>query len=237
MNHVIGISLAVLLLISGSLIICWPHIKGAELEKESAAAVDSFIDAVYIPHSEVQPVESRPNEELYEAMQTYNSKIYEEKQSGLKDPWSYEMPDIKLSDFGIEEEVIGVLAIPKIELEMPVYLGASYENMAKGATVLGQTSLPIGGSNTNSVIAGHREWKGAPYFKFIDQLEPGDEIHLINLWESLTYTVTETRVIEPNDIKQILIHENKDMLTLLTCHPYGSGGRYRLLVFCERTTS
>lgn len=130
-----------------------------------------------------------------------------------------------------------MLSIPAIELEMPVYLGASYDNMAAGAAVLGQTSLPIGGDNTNCVIAGHRGWNGAAYFLNIDKLQEGDEIQLINLWETMNYTVTEIRIIEPTDIKQVLIQEDRELLTLMSCHPYASGGKYRYLVFCERETT
>ena len=60
------------------------------------------------------------------------------------------------------------------------------------------------------------------------------EIIITNLWETLTYTVTESKIIEPNETDTILIQEGRDMLTLLTCHPYASGGRQRLLVFCDR---
>ena len=130
-----------------------------------------------------------------------------------------------------------MLSIPAIELEMPVHLGASYDNMAAGAAVLGQTSLPIGGENTNCVIAGHRGWNGAAYFLNIDKLQEGDEVQLINLWETMNYTVTEIRIIEPTDIKQVLIQEGRELLTLMSCHPYASGGRYRYLVFCERETT
>ena len=130
-----------------------------------------------------------------------------------------------------------MLSIPAIELEMPVYLGASYDNMAAGAAVLGQTSLPIGGDNTNCVIAGHRGWNGAAYFLNIDKLQEGDEIQLINLWETMNYNVTEIRIIEPTDIKQVLIQDDRELLTLMSCHPYASGGKYRYLVFCERETT
>ena len=109
--------------------------------------------------------------------------------------------------------------------------------MAKGAVHLGETSLPIGGENTNSVIAGHCGWNGAHYFRYLSDLEPGDEIIITNLWETLTYTVTDSKIIDPNETDSILIQEGRDMLTLLTCHPYASGGKQRLLVFCDRQTT
>ena len=106
---------------------------------------------------------------------------------------------------------------------------------AAGAAVMGQTSLPIGGSDTNCVLAGHRGWNGAAYFLYINQLEPGDTVTVTNLWETLNYQVKETRIIDPNDVEAILIQPGHELLTLLTCHPPASGGKQRYLVFCERT--
>ena len=173
--------------------------------------------------------------ELLAAMQAYNERIYAEGQSGLVDAWSYEAPSFDLTEYGIEDDVIGVLSIPSINLEMPIYLGATYDHMARGAAHLSQTSLPIGGINTNCVIAGHRGWSGAPYFLNMDKVVVGDAVTVTNLWETLTYKVCEIRVIDPNDIDAVLIQPGRDMLTLITCHPYASGGRYRLVIYCERT--
>ena len=130
--------------------------------------------------------------------------------------------------------MFGVLSIPALGLEMPVYLGASSQNMALGAAQLGQTSIPVGGKNTNAVIAGHRGWNGADYFRYITELVPGDHITITNLWETLEYAVVGTRIISPDDVDAIKIQPGKDMITLFTCHPYASGGRQRYLVFCER---
>lgn len=116
------------------------------------------------------------------------------------------------------------------------YLGANYDNMATGAAVLTQTSIPIGGANTNSVVAGHRGWGGASYFRYIPDLTVGDTVIITNLWETLTYKVVEEKIIDPHEVDEILIVPGKDMVTLLTCHPYASGGRQRYLVYCERVT-
>lgn len=129
--------------------------------------------------------------ELWVAMENYNESLFASKQMELSSPVAYETPAFTLSDYGLDNEVFGVLSIPKLELEMPLYLGASKENMAKGATVLGQTSLPIGGSNSNCVIAGHRGWNGAAYFLYVPTMEIGDTVTITNLWETLTYRVTE----------------------------------------------
>ena len=107
--------------------------------------------------------------------------------------------------------------------------------MAHGAAILSQTSMPIGGENTNCVIAGHRGYQGIPYFREIEKLQLGDHIYITNPWETLTYEVTEFKIIDPDASDQILIQDGKDMVTLLTCHPYRSHGKYRYVVYCERT--
>ena len=106
--------------------------------------------------------------------------------------------------------------------------------MAKGAAVLSQTSMPIGGESTNCVIAGHRGYRGSPYFRNIQRLQVGSAVYVTNPWETLEYTVTGFDIIQPSDLDAILIQPGKDMVTLLTCHPYASRGEYRYVVYCQR---
>ena len=146
-----------------------------------------------------------------------------------------EEPAASLLAYGIDDEISGVLEIPAMDLTIPIYLGASDDHLAAGAAVLGNTSAPIGGNNTNCVITGHRGWRGADYFRHIDRLHVGDTVKLTNLWETLTYTVMDIQIIQPHEIEKIKIQPNRDLLTLLTCHPYASGGRQRYVVYCEQT--
>lgn len=172
--------------------------------------------------------------ELWVQMHRYNEVLFSTEQAKLSDESSYAQPSFILANFGMESEVFAVLSIPKLELTMPVYLGATARHMADGAAQMTATSLPIGGMNTNCVIAGHRGWNGAPYFLYIPTLEVGDEVTITNLWETLTYTVVETKIISPTDVDAIRIQPGRDLITLLTCHPPATGGRQRYLVFCER---
>ena len=75
-----------------------------------------------------------------------------------------------------------MIRISRMDLEIPLYLGASCENMANGTSVLAKTSIPIGGENCNSVIAGHRRWNGYKYFLDIELLQYGDEVYITNIW-------------------------------------------------------
>lgn len=218
--------LAVLLAAAGICVMLWPMFTGHRLQADTNEAVQSFLE-------ERKPEQQYP--ELMAALQEYNRQLYKEKQCNLTDLEACEEPAADLTTYGIEDEVIGVLGIPAMELIMPVYLGASDAHLAAGAAVLGNTSAPIGGDNTNSVIAGHRGWRGADYFRHIDRLTVGDTVKLTNLWEMLTYTVTDIQIIHPHEVEKIKIRPHRDLLTLLTCHPYASGGKQRYVVYCEKT--
>ena len=218
--------LAALLAVAGICVMLWPVVMGHKLQADTDEAVQNF-------HGERRPEQQYP--ELLADLQAYNRRIYVEKQSGLVDLEACEAPAADLPTYGIEDEIIGVLEIPAMELTMPVYLGASDAHLAAGAAVLGNTSAPIGGDDTNCVIAGHRGWKGADYFRHIDRLAVGDEVRITNLWETLTYTVVDIQIIQPHEVDKIKIQPKRDLLTLLTCHPYASGGRQRYVVYCERT--
>lgn len=230
----------ILLFACGFSIFVYPYIHNYMVERDMQGQIHDFLEKMG-----TQPTEDTPEltdspelpreyQALWDAMVSYNDAIWEEKQTGLCDPWAYQQPSFTLGEYGLEEEVFGVLSIPALDLEMPLYLGATASHMAEGAAHLSQTSLPIGGRNTNCVIAGHRGWNGADYFRYITELQPGDEVMITNLWETLTYRVTDTRIIMPNEVEQILIQEGRDMITLLTCHPYASGGKQRFLIFCDR---
>lgn len=238
--RVVIIALMVLIFLLGMVISLYPYICKAVVDTGLRNDAQTFLDRVTaelwadaLPPGEQEPTEL-PYGDLLEAMEAYNRQIWEEKQAGLCDPWSYQQPSFSLGNYGLDSEVFGVISIPKLDLELPLYLGATYQHMADGAAHLSQTSIPIGGMNTNSVIAGHRGWYGASYFRYITELEPGDEVIVTNLWGTLTYQVAEMQVIWPHEVDQILIQEGRDLITLLTCHPYASGGKQRYLVICER---
>ena len=243
----IVILIMLLIFAAGLGIMLYPSLQGAITDHRIVQEAHEFLEMLETiptkpeaettePTEPTEPTETEPvlYPELLNAMQSYNQQIWEEKQAGLCDPWSYEQPSFTLGDYGLEDEVFGVITIPRLQLEMPIYLGATYKHMADGAAHLSQTSLPIGGENTNCVIAGHRGWGGASYFRYITELEAGDEVIITNLWGELRYTVVETKIIDPNDVEEILIQQDRELLTLLTCHPYASGGKYRYVVYCER---
>lgn len=178
--------------------------------------------------------EKKDFDSLLQDMKKYNLKIYEEGQKNLKDAWSYEQSAFDLYSYGIYNGVIGEIRIPAMDCNLPIYMGATMGNMAKGVAQLGETSAPIGGKNTNCVIAGHRGASGGKFFLDIMNLKIGDKVYIDNLWDSLTYQVTKIEVIKPTENEKIFIQKGKDMVTLTTCHPYPNNS-HRYIVYCQRT--
>ena len=212
-----------------------PLVYRAEKTREIRQDVKQFAQKVEeVQEISVQAEETMPYEQLYRSIQTYNEWLVKINQGNLTNSVSMAIVPFTLTDYGLPDEVFGVLRIPAMDLEMPIYLGANDANMAAGAAVLTQTSIPIGGEDTNSVIAGHRGWNGYPYFLDIEKLQVGDLVYITNIWEELTYKVTAIRIVYPDDLDSILIQPGKDMVTLMTCHPPNTGGKYRYLVYCER---
>ena len=238
------IALMLLVFAAGLAFLLYPSLWGAAVDREISLNAQGFLNrdetAPTIPEvivtidSPTEPEETRYDPELWAVMVRYTEAIYTQGQAGLSCEYDYQKPSFTLTQYGLADEVFGVISIPAMELDMPIFLGATEQHMADGAAHLSQTSLPIGGENTNCVIAGHRGYNGASYFRYIDKLNVGALVPVTNLWETLEYTVVGTRIISPDDVDAIKIQPDKDMITLFTCHPYASGGRQRYLVFCER---
>lgn len=235
-----GRKITILLLVFclGLGVLLYPLINSQYTAQRMEASVGSFLATTEpdsVPEETAVEEPTMPYAALWDAMVSYNEQLYETRQSELTSAEAITEPAFLLSGFGADGDTFAVLSIPKINLSMPLYLGATDQHMAMGAAQLGQTSLPIGGSNTNCVIAGHRGYSGADYFRYVPDLAIGDSVYIRNVWESLRYRVVEKKIIDPDDIPAIEIQPGRDLVTLLTCHPYASGGRQRYLVICERT--
>lgn len=241
------IALMLLVFAAGLAFLLYPSLWGAAVDQKISLNAQGFLnrdateptipEVIVTIDSLTEQEETRDYPELWADMVRYNETIYTQGQAGLSCEYDYQKPSFRLSDYGLGDEVLGVISIPAMELEMPIYLGATEQHMANGAAHLSQTSLPIGGENTNCIIAGHRGYNGASYFRYIDKLKVGDAVYITNLWERLTYRVCEIKIIAPHDVTEILIQPGRELLTLLTCHPYASGGRQRYVVYCERVES
>lgn len=171
--------------------------------------------------------------EKFQKMETYNS-LLGRTTFKMSDPFVQGAEVNKESLYFInQDEIFGTISIPKINEELPIYLGASQEKLSKGIGQIEGTSLPIGGKDTHAVLAGHRGYHGATMFRHLDRLSYGDLFYVKVFGKLQVYKVIGREIINPNQVEKLNVVKGKDKVTLLTCEPYTSS-KYRLLIYGER---
>lgn len=242
MNRRVRQWLGFLLMLAGLGLLCGPFLLGTREEWVQKQAVETFYQEKQAAQSasqdkqpvteETVPESTEPRDLFYEKAKAYNESLVKNGQDGMRSRADVESFALSALDFGYSENLIGTLEIPRMEIELGLYLGADGENMAKGAAVFGMTSLPLGGDSENTAIAGHRGWRGSPMFRDIQLLQMDDPIYITTPWDTLTYRVCEIRIVTPEDNSWCRIQPGRTLISLMTCHPYGQNYQ-RYIVFAE----
>ena len=117
--------------------------------------------------------------------------------------------------------VMGYVEIPKIDIKLPVFHGTDEKVLEQAAGHLEGSSLPLGDAKTHAVISVHRGLPSASLFTDLDRLEEGDHFLLYILDDILCYEVDRVSVVEPEETEGLSVIDGEDLVTLLTCTPYG----------------
>ncbi len=177
--------------------------------------------------------------ETLQAARDYNKSLYAMQTVGGDLAADTGFPDYEEALDLSGDGMMGYVIIPKISVNLPIYHGTSDEVLAGGVGHMEDTSLPVGGENTRSILTGHRGLPTAKLFTRLDELDKGDLFFIRNGREenTLAYKVEEIRIIDPDDDTEIddlkRIREGDDMVELMTCHPYGINTQ-RLFVIGRR---
>ena len=123
--------------------------------------------------------------------------------------------------------------IPKISVYLPVQHGTDAETLERAVGHVVGTSLPVGGSSTHAVLSAHSGMASSKLFSDIDQLAVGDMFYIHVLGEVLAYKVDAIHTVLPTDTSLLQIEDGKDLVTLVTCTPFGVN-THRLLVLGHR---
>lgn len=145
--------------------------------------------------------------------------------SAADEPDKEYMSCLNITDDGM----MGIVEIPKINIKLPIYHTTDEDVLAKAAGHLEGSSLPIGGENTHAVISAHRGLPSAALFTDLDKLKEGDHFLIHVLDDTLCYEVDQISVVEPEETNSLAVEDGEDLVTLLTCTPYGVNS-HRLLV-------
>ncbi len=125
--------------------------------------------------------------------------------------------------------VMAYVDIPKINVYLPVQHGTGADTLEKSVGHVVGTSLPVGGSSTHAVLSAHSGMASSKLFSDIDQLEKGDVFYVHVLGNTLAYEVDAINTVLPTDTSLLQIEDGKDLVTLVTCTPFGIN-THRLLV-------
>lgn len=174
----------------------------------------------------------------YEKAETYNLALAEQDGQNLSLSGHAEEGAVAEAEYEDllnvgNDGVMAVLSIPSIGVRLPVYHDVTDQTMSKGCGHLPGTSLPVGGSGTHSVLFGHRGLPDSKLFTDLDRLKDGDLVTIGVLGKVLHYRVIGRKVIRPEETDDLKIRKGRDLVTLVTCTPYGIN-THRLLVCAER---
>ena len=125
--------------------------------------------------------------------------------------------------------VMACVDIPKINVYLPVQHGTDADTLERAVGHVVGTSLPVGGSSTHAVLSAHSGLASSKLFSDIDQLAAGDTFYIHVLGEALAYKVDAINTVLPTDTSLLQIADGKDLVTLVTCTPFGVN-THRLLV-------
>lgn len=185
----------------------------------------------------VEVLDNQATQQALELAQAYNRDLLEQScsiagfsVSGAPTPDNDILTALDPTGGGM----LATLEIPAIDVILPVYYGTQSTTLTAGVGVVEGSSLPVGGTGSHAVLAGHSSLASSRLLSDLDQLTQGDVFFLRVLDETLAYEVDQISVVLPDDVSQIGIDPQGDYVTLLTCTPYGVNS-HRLLVRGTRT--
>lgn len=174
--------------------------------------------------SEVTATDTQTIEEQVELAHEYNEALFQISNSSVGD-----MSTDILSDESYNsilditgKGIIGTIEIPKIDVNLPIYHGTDDDVLSNGIGHLQNSSFPVGGENTRTVLTGHRGLPNAKLFTRLDELKKDDLFYIRVGNKTLAYQIYKIEIVKKEEAPDVLgIEEGKDLATLITCTPYG----------------
>ena len=212
-----------LLFWAGFLICIFPVISNIVERQRQADAVATY-------RQTMEKEDEKEIEEKWRQANEYNEMLFQAK-GGIVEETEEKKYEELLNIHGTD--IMGSLEIPKIQVELPIYHGTADEVLSNGIGHLEGTSLPIGGENTHSVLTGHRGLPSSKLLVRLDEMKIGDLFFIHTYKEVMAYKVEEIMVVKPEDTAWMEIKGEKDLVSLVTCTPFGINS-HRLIVTGHR---
>ena len=110
--------------------------------------------------------------------------------------------------------VIASVAVPSVEICLPVFKGLENDGLYYGAGTL-SADQEMGKGNYG--IASHRSDQADLLFTPLEQVSIGDKIYLTDLTNVYTYAVVWKEKVDPERVEVLDIVPDRSLITLLTC--------------------
>lgn len=184
--------------------------------------------------SETKQLSAEEQKQILSDAENYNTMLYQTGGAVVGDASDSLMHENyeKLLDTS-ENGIMATLEIPKINVDLPVYHGTDDSVLSIGVGHIEGTSLPVGGASTHAVLSGHRGLPCSKLFTRLDELVKDDLFYIHVLDQTLAYQVEKIEVVEPDEVDALQIEADKDLVSLVTCTPYGLN-THRLIVTGHR---
>lgn len=220
-----------LLILAGLACALYPWISEYLFENRADSLIGTY-------QSEAQELDDVDTEKMLAAARAYNKNLLRST-AVLSDPFTVTENAEDKEDYNSilaldSTGLMGTIEIPCIKVDLPIYHGTSDEVLQKGIGHLEGSSFPVGGEDTHAVLSGHTGLNTAKLFTDLTEVEEGDLFYIHILGDVLAYKVRDINVVEPSDTSLLQIKSGEDLVTLVTCTPYGVNS-HRLLVTGERT--
>lgn len=220
----------ILVILIGTALLFYPYISEFLFEHRIDSEIATYEDTL-------ADVDTQMYDQMLEDAIAYN-KAMTESQVQLTDPFlgpTDQIGDIEYNNLlAIDKTgIMGYVEVPAISVYLPIYHGTETLTLERGIGHLEGTSLPVGGESTHSVLTGHTGLNKAKLFTDLTEVEVGDTFYIHVLGQTLAYQVYDISVVLPEDTSELMIYDNKDIVTLVTCTPY-SVNTHRLLVHGKR---
>ena len=210
-------------MVCGTIIFLYPTISNYINSKKQIEVIAQYKEKVSEIDEETLNIEHEKAKKYNENLNRKKLTNYDSKITSL-----YE----NILNFS-QNGIMAYIEIPKISTYLPIYHNTLDEKMKKGIGHIKNTSLPIGGKSTHSVLTGHTGISKAKLFTRLNELEVNDNFYIHVLERKLTYKIYNKKVVLPTELEDLQIVEGSDLITLVTCTPYGIN-THRLLVQGER---
>ena len=208
--------IAVLIFVVGLFLLLYPTVSNFYNEYQNSLLIDNYMEST-------ENIKADEKEKILTDARTYNKYMYEGE---------------KLEELGLsynsclnmyENGIMGFIEIPKISVSLAIYHTTDDALLQNAIGHVEESSLPVGGESSHAVLAGHRGLPSAKLLTNIDQLKIGDVFYIHVVDEVLEYAVDDISVVEPDDTSKLKVENGRDLITLVTCTPYGVNS-HRLLV-------